>query len=98
MTDAVFATLRHPAGDNRRQRSGSRSRERRKRRNVEHIHLSISFMGLARSRRLQLLASAGHRAGALLKNRLAGIAQIRFALPQAVLDPSRVGDVAAAES
>src|SRR5581483_5215349 len=44
VTDAVLAALGHPAGDNRRQRSGSRSRERRKRGNIEHIHLRISLM------------------------------------------------------
>jgi len=47
---------------------------------------------------MQLLASAGDRASALLENRSAGIAQIRLVLPQAVLDPDRVGDVATAES
>ena len=44
MTDAVLATLSHPTGDDRRQRSGSRSRKRRKRGNIEHVHLVISLI------------------------------------------------------
>jgi len=46
---------------------------------------------------IQLFASAGHRAGALFENRSAGIAEIGLALPQALLDPGRVGNVASAE-
>jgi hypothetical protein len=46
---------------------------------------------------IQLFASAGHRAGALFENRSAGIAEIGLALPQALLDPGRIGNVASAE-
>jgi hypothetical protein len=41
--------------------------------------------------------SAGHRAGALFKNRSAGIAEIGLVLPQAVLDSGGIGNVARAE-
>jgi len=46
---------------------------------------------------IQLFASAGYRAAALLKNQSAGIAEIGLDLPQAVLDPGVVGKVASAE-
>ena len=42
-------------------------------------------------------SSASHWAGALLENRSTRIAEIGFVLPQAVVDPGGIGNVAAAE-
>jgi hypothetical protein len=47
---------------------------------------------------IQLIASAGYRAGALFKNQSASVAEIGLVLPQAVLDPGGVRKVAGAES
>src|SRR5208283_683334 len=48
---------------------------------------------------IQLFAAAArHRSGALLENRSARVAEVGLVLPQAVLDPGGVGNIAAAES
>src|ERR1700730_333156 len=112
MTDAVFAALCHPAGDNRRESPGSRSRKRRERGNIEHIHLVISLIAGSHGvpaafaqefgRPLwgspsQLFDSAGHRARTLFEHRSACVAEIGLVLPQAVFDPGGVRNVASAE-
>src|ERR1700730_17000426 len=107
MAETVLATLGHPVGHNRRQRSGSRPRERRKRGNVEHIHFSclliagsIGFCGRRASSwssRFPGLGFAGQKAGALFEYRSACVAEIGHVLSQAVFESCGVGNVATAE-
>src|ERR1700730_5059764 len=52
----------------------------------------------ARGSPILLFASAGHRAGALFKNQSTGVAETGLVLPQTLLDPDGIGDIAAAES
>ena len=46
---------------------------------------------------IQLFDSADHRAGTLFEHRSARVAEIGLVLPQALLDPGRIGNVASAE-
>src|SRR6266702_4611976 len=103
MADAVLATLGHPAGDNRRQRSGSRPRKRSNRGDVEHIHffhlLITGSLGICGGRGSSWPSRfpggfAGQKAGALFEYRSACVAEIGHVLSQAVFDSRGIGNVA----